>query len=307
MGIPTTPEEEAAVRARGQMERPQIYTDPLLKQTVIRPSPWSSISGQQAPMQQGVGGATMAQRGEFPAYQDIPATPMQPQMLTIDDLGQFQDQTPAGGYAPQDVVSSEVQTTYQASPELGARGKVMEEEFKKDASLAQVKADIQFKKEQMKSEKGRDRVTGTINKTMSDLEKINDKLKAKEAIINNDASMLQNLKNKYGTSWLGRETGSVTRPEIESLRKEYEVKRDSLIPAYIAYNELPATVVDTEEFQQRILQSFGDPSLSYEANQAALDNMKGQFGLIEQAVEEKPMSTEARRKRLEELRAKAGR
>lgn len=68
-------------------------------------------------------------------------------------------------------------------------------------------------------------------------------------------------------------------PATQSKRSQYEKIRDSIIPFYIEANNLPATVVDTEEFQQRILSSFGDPSSDYESNEAALKNMAGQFGV----------------------------
>ena len=259
MGLPLSPQEEAAIKTRSQTERPQIYTDPLTNKTVVRPSPWFTMGGaqqmaQQAPQQD----AQMPQRQQAIAAQSD-VTQVQP--LLMDEQ--------------QDVSES----PYKAPAELGARGKVMEAEFERDVSLAQRKSDIQFRKEQMKSKKGRERVTGIIEKSMADLERLNDELKAKQAIISNDMPLLKRLENKYGTTWLGRQTGSVSDPDIEAKRKEYEVIRDSLIPSYIAYNELPATVVDTEEFQKRILQSFGDPSLSYEANQSALSNMRSQFKL----------------------------
>ena len=77
-------------------------------------------------------------------------------------------------------------------------------------------------------------------------------------------------------------------PEIESLRQEYDRKRDGMIPYYIVANDLPATVVDTEEFQQRILAAFGDPSLTYDANKAAINNMRMQFGVESEKQAETP-------------------
>ena len=158
-------------------------------------------------------------------------------------------------------------------------GDKAELDAQKDIHVAEKKADIQFRKEQMVTDKGRQKVVGTIEKTMTDLERLNDKLKAKNAIITNNTGILTNLATKYGNTWLGRQTTGVTNSDIEAVRKEYETKRDSVIPSYIAYFDIPATVVDTEEMQKRILQSFGDPSLSHEVNSAALENMRVQFKL----------------------------
>jgi hypothetical protein len=296
LGMDLTPQERAALNVKSKISPPAVYTDQFGNQ-VVRPSGWANYGGRPA----GMGtpfNPDPTQQLNYDAQLDQMMPPQSPSpdgaRLSIEDLQGFSGQIPPldameleGGLpvpyqGQRDVVSDDYQ-----QPEFKAggmiantpKGEIMEQEFKKDVNLAQAKADIQFRKEQMKSEKGKQKVTKTIKQSMQALEEINDKLKAKQAIINNDQGILDNLKNKYGTSWLGRQTTSVTAPEIETLRKNYETTRDSLIPSYIAYFELPSTVVDTEEFQQRILQSFGDPSLTYEANKSALDNMIMQFGL----------------------------
>lgn len=309
LGIPVTPEDEAAIATMSQIA-PPVYTTDAYGNPVARPSGWSGVptNRTQGIMPEvgtsqidgfpAIGGASMASPQEELALNQMmgqPAPMPSPDTrLSVDQLGRqgieippiSMDDLGSGNVPynqPQDVVS--VDDTYKAPAEFGAKGRIMEEEFKKESLMAEKKADIQFRKEQMKTEKGREKVTGTIKKTMEDLERLNDELKAKEAIITNDSDTLSNLKTKYGTSIVGRWTGSVTKPKIEALRKEYEVKRDSVIPSYIAYFNIPATVVDTEEMQKRILQSFGDPSLSFEANQAALENMRVQFNLPKERSE----------------------
>lgn len=297
LGMPLTPEDEAAISTMSQIA-PPVYTTDAYGNPVARPSGWSGVSTNRT---QGIVPEVGTSRiDQYSPQEDMALNQMMGQpapmpspdtRLSVDDLAQVPpinmgDLNTVPYNAPQDVVSED--DTYKAPDRFGAKGELMEEEFKRESMMAQKKADIQFRKEQMKSEKGREKVTGTIQKTMEDLEKLNDELKAKEAIINNDSHVLRNLKTKYGTSIVGRWTGSVTKPAIEALRKEYEVKRDSVIPSYIAYFDIPATVVDTEEMAKRILQSFGDPSLSFEANQAALENMRVQFNLPKGQDEEQP-------------------
>lgn len=176
----------------------------------------------------------------------------------------------------------------------------------KAANLKKIEADVAFKKKQMESAKGKEKVTGTITKAMSDLEQINDRLLAKQAVISNNANILDNLKAKYGETWVGKEVNSISKPEIESLKQTYSTIRDSIIPSYIAYFELPATVVDTEEFQQRILKSFGDPTLTYETNKASLENMRGQFGLPKESIKQRSGKKPTREQIEAELQRRRG-
>lgn len=313
MGMPLTPKEQAALEVRAQTSAPVVYTDAYGNQ-VVRESGWAGMGGQTqginpnarkrlpvANTTQGI----MPEVGQSAIYEDLSGLgggerPMPPSdmRLSVDDLQNVpqMDMPQLGGnipfQEPRDVVSDGVSPIddggYIAPEHFGAKGEVMTEDFKKNVATAQAKADIQFRKEQMVSEKGREKVTNTITKTMSDLRELNDKLLAKQAVRNNDAGVINNLKNLYGTTWVGEQTSKVTAPEISSLRQEYETKRDSVIPSYIAYFDIPATVVDTEEMQKRILQSFGDPSLSYEVNKAALDNMAVQFNLPQAEEKQQP-------------------
>ena len=93
---------------RSQTERPQIYTDPLTNQTVVRPSPWATMgSAQQVAQQAPQQAAQMPQRQQAIARQSD-VTQVQP--LLMDE---------------QQAVS---ESPYKAPAELGARGKVMEAE-----------------------------------------------------------------------------------------------------------------------------------------------------------------------------------
>lgn len=167
----------------------------------------------------------------------------------------------------------------RAESPIGMEGTPVGEKIRTEE---QSKRDLEFwkrKTDQAKSDfdkgKAKEKVEYAINK----LENLNDQLLAKSAMMAGDKDALENLKAKWGSSWLGRHVQSVTKPEIESLRQEYGKVRDSLIPFYIVANELPATVVDTEEFAQRVIGAFGDPSSMYNANLTALETQRQQFGL----------------------------
>ena len=162
-------------------------------------------------------------------------------------------------------------------PELrqGAVGPKMQFEEKRDLNKARFQKELEFAQKKYEANKA----LPVISKSLDRLDELNDTLLAKQAILSGDSGIVDNLKAKWGSSWIGRETQSVTKPEVEKLRQEYERTRDSLVPYYIVANNLPASVVDTEDFQQRVLQSFGDPSLIHGTNSAALNNMRMQFGV----------------------------
>jgi hypothetical protein len=118
-----------------------------------------------------------------------------------------------------------------------------------------------------------------ISTTLNELENLNDQLKVKNAIVNNDQNALQNLQSAMGSSAFGQAVAQIQNIDIQTLRNQYNLARDSLIPFYVDYFDLPATMVDTEEMSKRIIQSFGDPTLDYTANKTAIDRMRGQFGI----------------------------
>jgi len=308
MGGAPTPDGQAAVKVMQQTAQDRMYTD-IAGNVRTNKSPWKNI-GTGEDQSTNIGGDT----GQAPStlLQGInvpPVTQTQLQQGAPQGSATPFPQPPSPEQSPyadvtqvQPALASDVTTSdyYKAPASLGLAGVVADSQFAQKAGIEKLKSDLAFRREQMKSDKGREKVTGIIGKSMDDLETLNDKLKAKQAIINNDASLLQNLRSKYGASWLGKQTSSVTKPEIETLRQQFEVKRDSIIPSYIAYFDLPATVVDTEEFQQRILQAFGDPSLAYETNEAALANMRHQFGM-------KPSKGEKAQPSIDQIRAELNR
>jgi hypothetical protein len=164
-GIPLTEQEQAAMRARGRMERPQIYTDPFTQKTVIRPSPWASIAG---------GGSVEPIANpapQLPRAQISPsAGPVESQMLTVNDLPFIEDMGRGGGVPynpPKDVVSDDMgfdvamdsSSPYQANPMLGPRGQIMQEESKQAVGehIGKSRADIWFDEQKAKNEEKREK------------------------------------------------------------------------------------------------------------------------------------------------------
>lgn len=133
------------------------------------------------------------------------------------------------------------------------------------------------KQEEKQSEIGRSR--SVIEGTLNNLEKLNNDLMVKEALVSRDRSAAENLKAALGSSAFGQAVDRVKNADVQLLRENYNNARNSLIPFYVSYFDLPATMVDTEEMAQRIISAFGDPSLPYETNQFALENMRRQFGI----------------------------
>lgn len=130
MGIPITAQEQAAIQTMGQTQRPQIYTDPLTQQTVIRPSPWAGLTGQPSMGPQG--------QGANPAI-TTPYEEIQPRPMTLSDIErQVEGIEPAVSSATPPEIKP-----YRAPATLGGRGTVMEEEFKRDVDLMRAEDVIQ--------------------------------------------------------------------------------------------------------------------------------------------------------------------
>jgi hypothetical protein len=277
------PKEQAAIETYQQFQNPRL--DPTTG-AIIQPADIMGNLGlgRQAPaapmgMPQDLPQAIL-QEAPAPFTQAMPQQSMPQQPSVEADMPVFPEMEAQAMGQPTIAPTGPDFPMPQATPlppELrqGAVGPKMQFEEKRDLNKARFQKELEFAQKKYEANKA----LPVISKSLDRLDELNDKLLAKQAILSGDSGIVDNLKAKWGSSWIGRETQSVTKPEVEELRQEYERTRDGLIPYYIVANDLPATVVDTEEFQQRILQSFGDPSLIHGANSAALNNMRMQFGV----------------------------
>lgn len=154
MGIPLDAQEQAAIATMGQLAKDQVYFDEFGNK-VVQPSPWRSLGRTQGIVPEvgasqitpSIGGAQMAERGEFPAYDTIQDDYVEPkniplQPISINDLGGI-NQVSQTGDGLVDVVSAEgsdfsgyLQQPYTASGALAGtpRGAMMEEESRQKLS-----------------------------------------------------------------------------------------------------------------------------------------------------------------------------
>lgn len=136
MGMTLSHQEEAAIQTMGQTQRPQIYTDPLTQQLVIRPSPWSSLTGGSqftpavSPNPPPPAGIGPQGQGANPAI-SMPYDQIQPRNIEPS--------------APSSAPLRSDASSYQAPAKLGGRGTIMEEEFKRD--VAKKRADLDIEEE----------------------------------------------------------------------------------------------------------------------------------------------------------------
>lgn len=137
--------------------------------------------------------------------------------------------------------------------------------------------EIDFAKEQMKTDKGKNQIVTKIK----DLQRINEELKKEGALQTEEGGFQNILVGATGTG-IGGVAESALSPKAKRLREDYKNVVGGIIPYYIAANNLPATVVDTEEFAQRIINAFGNPSGFAETNIGALDRALKEFGYQEQ-------------------------
>lgn len=136
MGMPLTPQEQASIVTMAQVAPPSYSTD-ALGRTVAMPSGWSQLGGgqpQQPPIQPmpqspqgfqdvaGDGAYNIANEGQLPPVMD------RPQGQPLVDPSQF----------------------YQAPASFGAKGELMEEEFKRNVAKEQISGAMKEKREMEK-------------------------------------------------------------------------------------------------------------------------------------------------------------
>lgn len=185
---------------------------------------------------------------------------------------------PSGGFNTAQIEGVEKQPLN--APVIRNKAEEMAYQQKLDLEKSEQQAKIQENKETRQRERKKTESSGKIGDILNELYRLNDDLKADGALVTTDGGFIQNTGAQLATMPLvGKAVQSSFDPKTQSKRNEYEKLRDSLIPYYIEANDLPATVVDTEEFQQRILSAFGDPSSDYDSNKAALESMARQFGV----------------------------
>lgn len=150
-----------------------------------------------------------------------------------------------------------------------------------DVQKKAAEANIQMQIEQAKADRKTGKAQKTIATTLDELDLLNNQLRVKQAIVSGDQNALQNLKAALGSSQFGQAVSQTQDVDVQTLRNQYNLARNSLIPFYVDYFQLPATMVDTEKMSQRIIEAFGDPSLDYTTNQTAINRMRGQFGITQ--------------------------
>lgn len=137
---------------------------------------------------------------------------------------------------------------------------------------------VDFAKEQMKTEKGRQQIANKLK----DVVRINEQLRKEGGLMTEEGGVSNLLKMATATGKGGLAEAALS-PKTKRLREDYKNAVGGIIPYYIAANNLPATVVDTEQFAQRIINAFGDPSGFYETNVGALGRAAEEFGADIQA------------------------
>lgn len=126
MGMPLDAKEEAAIATMGQTQRPQIYTDPLTQQTVVRPSPWSGLSA---------GTQEIPQAMPQPMSQPMPQGGIAPVSgnpgMMLPGAGEPVEAVDDLGVAPMPPPPDNEMQPYEAPEFLGNKGRLMQEESKR--------------------------------------------------------------------------------------------------------------------------------------------------------------------------------
>jgi len=111
------------------------------------------------------------------------------------------------------------------------------------------------------------------------MNKINEALKQKGAIVSSDSSYAQRMAATAATSDLGQGIRKFNDPEAQALAEEYTSLQSTLLPYYASAAGLGAKSLDSEGERKSILQSFGNPAGIYDANLQQLQTLSSLFGV----------------------------
>lgn len=295
-GQPTTPEQDALLEAYNVMQQSKMAQNPVTGELytpyrdinqVLRgggSQPMSPAQVYMGGMQNNVPTPTMGGSQlpfpniaegeqyagvEYPTDEYLP--PVTEDMVDVDPtMVQRKEETPSQKVGTEAVADELIEESGLKGTPIG-RKMLLESGIR--INEKSLEKEIDFAKEQLKSEKGK----GQINKKIAELVRINNELQ-KEGALMGEKGGIKNLLTMATGTGLGGAAEAAVSPKTAQLRKDYENAVGGIIPYYIAANNLPATVVDTEEFAQRIINAFGNPSGFYGTNVEALRRASEEFG-----------------------------
>lgn len=183
--------------------------------------------------------------------------PQRPNTNFLDKVSQIDPEAAASPFGRKEAIKTELET-------------------QKDLTKIDYQSAIDTAKEELKTSRGQEK----IKTLLSRMGKINDTLKEMGAIVSADQPYLQRLAAASATSDIGQGVRKFNDPQAQALAEEYKRLQTTMLPLYAAAAGLGAKAFDSEKEMQSILNSFGSPSDTYEANANQLYNLGQQFGEI---------------------------
>lgn len=132
------------------------------------------------------------------------------------------------------------------------------------------------KQQKQQAEQGQARQQ--LNDTVGELRSYYDTLKNQGGIVSQDQGMLGNLAARAGSSSIGQAVGGAVGTKSQEARQKIEQTRPLLLNLIKNATGMSAQQMNSNAEMQLYLRAATDPTLSYEANQQALDNLVKLFG-----------------------------
>jgi hypothetical protein len=282
-----SPQEQAQLQAADISQRVKQSVNPLTGEVIsnrsyfdlmgMPPSQVMNMPTDVVTGRRGQGIVNEAGASQIPTMRNDTGS-ISPNMQTVPNTGSFVDvasmpDLPMDGL-PQDLIDPmQVNVPNTAGMSPRTRQTAEEETVKTNLSLQAEQA-----KSQLKTQEGQVK----INTLIQQLKRVNNELaqmgglKSAESTIGNLPTMAAGA-SPFGVN-IGSGVEGVVSPQVAQKREEFNSILKSLLPFYIAANNLPATMVDTEQGMERIMQSMGNPYGFAETNQKLLENAGKLFG-----------------------------
>ena len=249
-------------------------TDPYTKKTTFEPAPRRPIfevgaqptaqtpnyrTGQKPLFPQEVSPLTQEQLEQPTNLPSAPTVPLQP--------SDFQRMMSGEQVVPSArAIPPEVNPMALESPDV-------QKAIAKDITKMSYQDQLNRAKEDLKTERGNQKVQIVLNR----MREINEALRDRGAIVTETQTPQERLGAYMATTALGQQTRKVSDPQSQSLAQEYKNLQSVLLPFYASAAGLGAKSLDSEGERKSILESFGDPGGIYETNLRQIQNLENVF------------------------------
>ena len=144
---------------------------------------------------------------------------------------------------------------------------------------------------QLRKENESKKARGQMSTALGELRGYYDQLKNDDGIVSQDQGLVGNTLSRLGSSAVGQTVGGTVGTKNQMTRDKIEQTRPLLLNLIKEATGMSAQQMNSNAEMQLYLRAATDPTLSYEANVQALENLDKLFGIGKGAAEKQVKRT----------------